>query len=363
MWEGMLQCLKWLNFLFKPLPVPKVTPPDHTPLLGLGARVVSQSSNIYEFNSYSKIHKPITLPPLAKRAWIVTCRERNVSLLKNNNCLGLLEEVSSLLAAEKKNLSKAYFFSDKAFTPFYFTRGFFNDNGKISSLKRIGPHNIDIISIIVGSTLGDTHLERRKNSKGTRINFEQSNKNVEYLMWFHSYLSSRGYCNPQKPKLKKRIRKNGEVFFHYRINSYTFSSFNWLHDMFYTLVPASNINSIHPLVHDPNLVHTKESSNYVKVIPFNLEEFLTPLALAIWFSDDGSKSGKGAKIATNCFTHTELEFLCEILQKKYNITTSIHSGGKDKGEVIYIRTQSMPIFSKLVKPFILPSLYYKLGDY
>lgn len=103
---------------------------------------------------------------------------------------------------------------------------FFTNNNKLTSDQRIGPHNLDIISIIVGSTLGDTHLEKRKRGIGTRIIFEQSNKNVEYLMWFHSYFSNRGYCNSKKPKLNKRIRKNGEVFFHYRINTYTFSSFN-----------------------------------------------------------------------------------------------------------------------------------------
>jgi hypothetical protein len=101
-----------------------------------------------------------------------------------------------------------------------------NNNNKLTSDQRIGPHNLDIISIIIGSTLGDTQLEKRKRGIGTKIIFEQSNKNVEYLMWFHSYLSNRGYCNSQKPKLNKKIRKNGEVFFHYRINTYTFSSFN-----------------------------------------------------------------------------------------------------------------------------------------
>jgi hypothetical protein len=103
---------------------------------------------------------------------------------------------------------------------------FFTNNNKLTSDQRIGPHNLDIISIIIGSTLGDTHLEKRKRGIGSRIIFEQSNKNVEYLMWFHSYFSNRGYCNSKKPKLNKRIRKNGEVFFHYRINTYTFSSFN-----------------------------------------------------------------------------------------------------------------------------------------
>jgi hypothetical protein len=53
---------------------------------------------------------------------------------------------------------------------------------KITSKERIGPHNIDIISIIIGSTLGDTQLEKRTNGIGTRVIFEQLNNNVEYLM-------------------------------------------------------------------------------------------------------------------------------------------------------------------------------------
>jgi ubiquinol-cytochrome c reductase cytochrome b subunit len=216
---------------------------------------------------------------------------------------------------------------------------------RLLSSKRIGPHNIDIISIIVGSTLGDTHLEKRqnKNGAGTRIIFEQSNKNVEYLMWFHSYLSHRGYCNEKKPILHKRIRKNGEVFFHYRINSYTFSSLNWIHNMFYIF----------------NDINNKD----IKIIPSNIEEYLTPLALAIWFMDDGSKLGKGAKIATNCFTEKEVLFLCEVLHKKYNITATKHSGGKKIGHVLYIHKNSMIIFAKLIKQYMLPSLFYKLGDY
>jgi hypothetical protein len=36
--------------------------------------------------------------------------------------------------------------------------------------------------MIVGSTLGDTHLEKRNSGIGTRIILEQSNDNVEYLM-------------------------------------------------------------------------------------------------------------------------------------------------------------------------------------
>ena len=219
-----------------------------------------------------------------------------------------------------------------------------NLDKKLTSYQRIGPHNIDIISIIVGSTLGDTHLEKRTKGIGTRIIFEQSNKNVEYLMWFHSYLATRGYCNNKKPNLKKRLRK-GKVIFHYRISSYTYSSFNWIHEMFYDSKIENGVKNI------------------IKIIPLNIEKYLTPLALAIWFMDDGSKLGKGAKIATNCFTKKEVLFLCEVLDKKYNLKVSVNSGGKNKGYTLYISSKSMIIFSNLIKLYMLPSLYYKLGDY
>ena len=220
----------------------------------------------------------------------------------------------------------------------YFYRSFFTCK---TSVERIGPHNIDIISMIIGSLLGDGYLEKRKQGVGTRIKFEQSSDNVEYLMWYHSYLSTRGYCNTNKPKLKKRIRKNGTIYYHYTINSFTFSSLNWIHDMFYKEIEGK----------------------YIKIIPLNIEQYLSPITLALWFMDDGSKLRKGAKIATNCFTKTELENLCIILKNKFNITVTVHSGGKNKGYTLYISTSSMPTFSKIIKPYMLPSLYYKLGNY
>ena len=216
-----------------------------------------------------------------------------------------------------------------------------NNLKKLTSRDRIGPHNNDIISMIIGSTLGDSHLEKRKNGIGTRVIFEQSSNNVEYLMWFHNYLASRGYCNNAKPKLQIRIRQKGKVFYQYRVNSYTFSSFNWIHEMFYKLV----------------------DNKYIKIIPLNIEEYLTPLALAIWFMDDGSSLGKGVRIATNCFTLEEVNFLCNVLKSKYNIIATPNKCGKDKGHIIYIHVNSMKIFTNIVKPYLLPSLYYKLGFY
>jgi len=230
---------------------------------------------------------------------------------------------------------------------------------KLNSIKRIGPHNIDILSLIIGSTLGDSHLEKRTGGLGTRVIFEQSNKNVEYLMWFHNYLSQRGYCNSEKPKLSKRIKKNNEVFFHYRFNSYTFYSFNWIHEMFYLPMPSSlNEKSI-----GPNLALAEDRVKYRKIVPYKIYDYLTPLALAVWFMDDGSKINNTVRIATNCFTYSEIEFLSTVLYKKYNIKSNPQSSGPNKGYILYFSSSSMIDFSNIVKPFMLPSMYYKLGKY
>lgn len=103
-----------------------------------------------------------------------------------------------------------------------FKRPFFSNEFKPD--ERIGPHNLDVISIIVGSLFGNTQLEKRK--KGTRIVFDLCNDNVEYLMWLHKILASNGYCSSKKPKLSVRVAKNNKVMFNYCIKTYTFSSFN-----------------------------------------------------------------------------------------------------------------------------------------
>jgi hypothetical protein len=214
-------------------------------------------------------------------------------------------------------------------------------NLKINSNERIGPHDIDIISMIIGSLLSNSQLDRRANGIGTRVIFEQSNNNVEYLMWFHNYLSIRGYCNNTKPKLNIKIKQKGKVYYQYRINSYTFSNLNWIHEMFYKLI----------------------DNKYIKIVPLNIAEYLTPLALAIWFLNDGISFNKGAKITSNYFTFEEVNFLCTVLQNKYNIIATPNKCGKNRSNIIFIHINSIKLFSYIIKPYLLPSLYYKLGNF
>ena len=212
---------------------------------------------------------------------------------------------------------------------------------KLKSNQRIGPHDFEVLSILIGSLLVDAYAERHGN--GTRFCFQQEKLNSSYLIWFHEFLSERGYCNKTVPKLTTRIGKGGKIRYLSRFKSYTYSSFNWIHNIFYTF--------------------DKQKNKYIKILPKDIDLYLTPLALAVWFMVEGSKIGKSARIATNNFTYQEIEKLCKILEIKYNLKTSIHVAGKSKGYILYIHKSSMPTFSKIVKPYMLSSLYYKLGDY
>lgn len=210
---------------------------------------------------------------------------------------------------------------------------------RIKSSQRIGPHNIDILSILVGSLLGDGWGEKRSNS--TRLHIHCSAKNVEYIMWLHKYLSTHGYCSLSKPKITQQIGKNGSIYHSIKIRTWSFASFNFIYDSFYL--------------------------DKVKILP-NLEflkQFCTPLALAIWFMDDGSKhSTGGVLLHTNSFTLSEVKTLQQFLLEKYGLDSSYTkkpSLEQNRGYIIYIPKRHLSLFISIIKPYVVSSMYYKMG--
>nr|YP_203321.1 orf230 [Zancudomyces culisetae]AAW49488.1 orf230 [Zancudomyces culisetae] len=202
----------------------------------------------------------------------------------------------------------------------------------IPSIRRVGPHNIDLLSILIGSLLGDSYLERH--GKGSRFCFQQEHTNSSYLLWLHNELSLRGYCNQKIPEIKSRIGKKNTIRYVIRFKTWTYTSFNYFQDNFY--------------------------KNNKKIIPFEIiEQYLTPLALTIWIMDDGCRSGKGLKISTNSFTYKEVEFLANILKKKYCLTISIHKTGSIDQYCLYIHKKCISELFKIVSPWLHPSMKYK----
>lgn len=200
------------------------------------------------------------------------------------------------------------------------------------SNSRIGPHNEDIISVLVGSLLGDGHAERLS-SGGVRFKFKQSVKHKDYLFWLFDFFNKRGYCSNNLPlNLKQNL---GDKFHEsYQFNTYAYSSWLSIYKLFYT-------------------------SKKIKVIPDNIHVLLSPLALAIWIMDDGTFKSPGVRLATNCFKKQEVELLSKALETKFNIKSTLH---KNNGNYqLYIKKESMSLLKKLVLPYNIPSMFYKLG--
>jgi ubiquinol-cytochrome c reductase cytochrome b subunit len=207
---------------------------------------------------------------------------------------------------------------------------------RLPSDLRIGPHNKIILDIFNGSLLGDRHGERRQQGKGTRISFGQQAKHKEYLLWLHDIVSNLGYCSQNMPTIKSKLGPKGLITYYMRFHTYTYSSLNDLHYSWY--------------------------KNGTKNVPDNIELYLTPLRLAIWIIDDGRRVGSGLKFCTNCFTFQDCTRLSLSLSNLYDIKSTVQSRGVPNQYIIYVWKESIPTLRNLVRPHIVSTILYKLGD-
>ena len=153
---------------------------------------------------------------------------------------------------------------------------------------------------------------------------------------------------------------------YYGFVTYRFTNLLWLYKLFYN--------------------HSKQ-----KRVPKNIADLLTPFSLAIWLSDCGVYHN-GIILNTYCFTKEEVILLSLALETKFNIKSyyfSRHSLYKNrdnfrdrrsgppaqitahlsedlkaahlKGGVLKIKTESIPLLKKLVEPYIISSVRFRLG--
>ena len=93
-----------------------------------------------------------------------------------------------------------------------------------------------------------------------------------------------------------------------------------------------------------------------KRIPAGLQ--LPPLALAVWFMDDGCRSRSSVYLNTQQFDFESQRIMLSLLQEQHGI-----SGTLNRDKIYYrirIAVRSMRTFSDLVRPHLIPEMRYKL---
>lgn len=208
-------------------------------------------------------------------------------------------------------------------------------NTQCRAIKRIGPHNLDIISTIYGLLLGDGYANYRS-GEGVRLAIKQSEIHKDYLFYLYNFFLLNGYCSNMPPrKYLRKIKGKDKIYYGYEFNTFTFRSFVWIYDSFY-----------------------KKGK---KILPFNLETYMNAQTLAILIMDDGGWTGSGVRISTNSLSIIEIERLKLIISNKLGLICTIQRLSNKDQYSIYIIKSSIEKLRLITLPFFHKSMYYKLG--
>jgi LAGLIDADG DNA endonuclease family len=149
------------------------------------------------------------------------------------------------------------------------------------------------------------------------------------------------YINP-KGYFKNKVRSgyNSKFFERIQLTTVALPVFTKYHNLFYKLY----------------------NGKYIKIIPLNIEEILTPVSLAFFLMGDSSynKTRKINTISTNNFTKEEVQLLSVALFKKIKIESRLELV-KNNSYILIIRTSQVFLLQELVKDHMHPSMLYRIG--
>jgi hypothetical protein len=213
-------------------------------------------------------------------------------------------------------------------------------NKRLTKLQREA-FNLNVESLLgqalIGLLLGDGWLSRNKSKSGTlgntRFCFSQSVINTEYFMFVYNLFKP--YCQGPFYQIDRFSKLTGP-FSALRFNSLAFPCINFYFEIFY--------------------------NQGKKQVPLNIIDYLTPISLAFWISDDGSFHTRDQILilCTDGFTESGVDLLMDVLIKKFGLKCRKEKKQKSGYRIIILKS-SMDKLRDMVLEHMDPSMYYKLG--
>lgn len=189
--------------------------------------------------------------------------------------------------------------------------------------------------ILVGTLLGDGHMETQDSGRTWRLKIEHTLKQKEYVDWIHDEFHEWVLTPPKVRERFVRLRTVSGVYSKYYFSTLSVGSFRFYAQQFYR--------------------------KGKKIAPQLIHKLLTPLALVVWYMDDGSiKSNQHRAVFLNTqgFDLQSLQRLQKALLEKFGIKTSTRN---DRGGMqLYLIGETVERFLALILPFVIPSMRYKL---
>lgn len=191
-------------------------------------------------------------------------------------------------------------------------------------------------AILIGSVLGDAFLQKT-GARNARVRFEHGAKQKEYLLWKVEALSRLFQGRPTH--LLRVHPKTKAIYEYWRAQSNATPEIGKLRSVFY---PDGK-----------------------KQIPADIATFLKePLALAVWYMDDGYyyQKDKNSFLYLGRVSVVEAEYLCEALTKNFGLAPHVYDK-KEKGFALYFGVAETKKLHTIVRQhMLLPIFAYKLGD-
>ena len=195
--------------------------------------------------------------------------------------------------------------------------------------------------IMIGLLLGDGHIQKRSINGNSRFIYGQSSLRLHHLNYFNHvfelfkpYLSKDFY--PKKRSFTDK--RSNKIYSSVQFATLSLPCFNYYKDLFH-------------------------NSNNLKIVPSNIQNFLSPRGLAYWIMDDGSLQNKGLHLNTYGFTQQDLFLLKTTLENMFGENTlkcTIHK--HQKGERIYIWEESMELIRNNISQFMHKDMQYKINS-
>jgi hypothetical protein len=186
--------------------------------------------------------------------------------------------------------------------------------------------------LIVGSTLGDGSIILSGRKITPYFKIAHCEKQKDYLYWKKEILGN--LVN----NVSKNIDKRGNSIM-YGFHTISHKDLNPIRKMFY--------------------------ENNKKVITENIIDYISPLGLAAWFMDDGSKTrSNNYRLSTDGFSEAENYILKEMLEKKFGVLVKVCEYTRHDKKFYYlsINKENSIKMTQEIKPYVVDCMKYKLID-
>lgn len=192
-------------------------------------------------------------------------------------------------------------------------------------------------SLIIGSMLGDGTMRMGEGAVNVNFKIEHGLMQKEYVMWKYKILKPLVLT---QPNLSFRYKENGSKY----AKSWWFRTIR--HQLFTELY-----------------IRFYTRNGYKcgkKIISDEITDNINPIVLAVWIMDDGSYSRGKIDISTYSFSPPEIQLLQSALVSKYDIHSNFYKD-RNKGFRMYFSVEETKKIIKVIYPYIIPSMRYKIG--